>query len=402
MDNTGGGNMSTTRQGPLADLTIIDCTMAYAGPFGTTLLADLGANVIKVEPPHGDGFRNVPPYPPDHARVGTAETAGVDYGTAFASVNRNKRSISLDLKDPADREVLLQLCEQADAIVENMRAGVMDEMGLSYENIAQRNPKIVYGAVRGYGDPRTGKSPYADWPCLDPAGQSAGGLVEATGNIFGVAIADIYPGTLMALGLLAAVHKAQATGEGEFFDVAMYDGVLTLLKSNVAAFGLTGQIPKPGVRALVPFGLFNTSDGRIAIAAPVERHWADLCRAMGREELIDDERTKTNPRRVRNTDFTNAQVEAWTTTKTKQEIVDLIGGRVPVGPANTIEEVFNDPHTQARNMIDQVEYPGDNPAGALSGNPIKFLNTPTSFHQRPPTHGEHTDEVLREFGIQRE
>ena len=206
----------------------------------------------------------------------------------------------------------------------------------------------------------------------------------------------------MALGLLAAVHKAQATGEGEFFDVAMYDGVLTLLKSNVAAFGLTGQIPKPGVRALVPFGLFNTSDGRIAIAAPVERHWADLCRAMGREELIDDERTKTNPRRVRNTDFTNAQVEAWTTTKTKQEIVDLIGGRVPVGPANTIEEVFNDPHTQARNMIDQVEYPGDNPAGALSGNPIKFLNTPTSFHQRPPTHGEHTDEVLREFGIQRE
>lgn len=389
------------RVGPLQDLTIIDCTMAYAGPFGTTLLADLGANVIKVEPPAGDTFRNVPPFPPDHARVGADEPAGVDYGAAFASVNRNKRSICLDLKSDADKAILLQLCEQADAVVENMRAGVMDELGVGYETLLARNPRIVYATVRGYGDPRTGASPYAEWPCLDPAGQSVGGLVEATGDLFPIAIADIYPGTLMALGLLAAVIRARATGVGEFVDVAMYDGVQALLKSHVAAFGLTGS-ERRGGRALVPFGLFHASDGRIAIAAPVERHWQLLCEAMGRPDLTTDERTRSNRRRAANAEFTDAQVAAWTTTLTRQAIVDRLGGRVPCGPANTMAEVFADPHTAARDMVQEFQFPGDNPKGALSGNPIKFLGSPTGLYQRPPKHGEHTDEVLAEFGIERE
>ncbi len=391
----------TSRSGPLEDLTIIDCTMAYAGPFGTTLLADLGANVIKVEPPSGDTFRNVPPFPPDHAMVGSAAPAGADYGAPFASVNRNKRSIVLDFKEAADRHVLLALAERADAIVENMRAGVMDELGLGYEAIATRNPRIVYGCVRGYGDPRTGASPYADWPCLDPAGQAAGGIVEATGDLFGVAIADIYPGTLMALGLLAAVHRARTTGRGEFFDVAMYDGVQALLKSNVAFHGLTGAEPRPGGKALVPFGLFPARDGRVAIAAPVERHWVLLCEAMGRLDLIEDERTRTNRRRARNAAFTEAEIGAWTVTRSKREIVEVLGGKVPVAPANTMAEVFADPHTTARGMLEAFQYPGDNPQGTLSANPIKFLNTPTRLFQRPPRHGEHTEEVLREFGIER-
>ena len=149
----------TSRSGPLEDLTIIDCTMAYAGPFGTTLLADLGANVIKVEPPSGDTFRNVPPFPPDHAMVGSAAPAGADYGAPFASVNRNKRSIVLDFKEAADRHVLLALAERADAIVENMRAGVMDELGLGYEAIATRNPRIVYGAATGIRAPGQARMP---------------------------------------------------------------------------------------------------------------------------------------------------------------------------------------------------------------------------------------------------
>ena len=389
------------RSGPLEDLTIVDCTMAFAGPYGTTLLADLGANVIKVEPPQGDTFRNVAPLPPDYAPVGAANKAGADYGASFAGVNRNKRSICLDFKDPKDREVLLQLCEKADAIVENMRTGVMDKLGLGYETIAKRNPQIVYGAVRGYGDTRTGASPYVDWPCLDVAGQSVGGLVEATGDLFGVAIADIFPGTLMSLGLLAAVHRARVTGKGEFFDVAMYDAVQALLKSNVAAYGMTGKERRPGSRALVPFGLFDTQDGRVAIAAPVERHWAILCEVMGRPELITDERTKSNPRRARNAEFTETAINKWTTTKTKQEIVELLGGKVPVGPANNMAEVFADPHVAARDMLHSFQYPGDNPEGTLSGNPIKFLNSATSLYQRPPLHGEHTEEVLAEFGIER-
>ncbi|MFP6808149.1 MAG: CoA transferase [Pseudomonadales bacterium] len=391
--------LDVVRTGPLEDITIIDCTMAFAGPFGTTLLADLGANVIKVEPPSGDNFRMMPPFPPDYARVGSKSDAGVDYGATFASVNRNKRSICLDLKKAEDRETLFRLCEQADAIVENMRAGVMDQLGVGYDAISARNPKIVYGAVRGYGDPRTGDSPYSSWPCLDVAGQSVGGLVEATGDLVGIAISDIYPGTLMALGLLAAVHRAQKTGKGQFFDVAMYDAVLTLLKPSIAAYGLTNTERKPGGKSLVPFGLFPTADGRIAIAAPVERHWGLLCEAMGRPDLVNDERTRTNPKRAKNHEFTEAQIAAWTTTKTKQEILDLIGGKVPCGPANTMKEVFADPHTLIRDMIQEYQYPGENPLGALPGNPIKFKDSPASFHHGPPKHGEHTEEILAEFGL---
>lgn len=389
------------RTGPLEDLTVVDCTMAYAGPFGTSLLADLGANVIKVEPPSGDAFRLVPPHPPSYRRVGKSSAEGADYGTSFASVNANKRSVCLDLKQAADRELLLQLCEKADAIVENMRAGVMDGLGLGYEAMAARNPSIVYGTVRGYGDARTGASPYGEWPCLDVAGQAAGGLVEATGDLVPFAIADIYPGTLMALGLLAAVHRAKRTGQGEFLDVAMYDSVMTLMKTNIATYGLTGMEPKPGRRAMAPFGLFPASDGRIAIAAPVERHWADLCEAMDRMDLATDDRTRTNRRRVQNVAFTNAQVAAWSSNLSKREIVDLLGGKVPVGPANTLAEVLADPHVEARRMIETYDYPGSEPGGTFTASPIKFLNAPTRLYQRPPTHGEHTDEVLAEFGIKR-
>lgn len=390
------------RSGPLEDLTIIDCTMAYAGPFGTNLLADMGANVIKIEPPMGDTFRMVAPHPPNYARVGKSEgEETADYGASFASVNGNKRSVCLDLKSDKDKEILHRLCEQADAIVENMRAGVMDKLGVGYDAISARNPKIVYATVRGYGDPRTGASPYADWPCLDPAGQAAGGLVEANGELVGVAMADIYPGTLMALGLLAAVHKAQRTGHGDFVDVAMVDAVQTLVKTNVAAFGLTGKERRPGVRALVPFGLFPTKDGRIAIAAPVERHWALLCEIMKLTDLVTDERTSSNPRRAANREFTEAAVAAWTQTRTKAEIMQLLGGKVPCGPANTISELINDTHCSARDMIYEFEYPGDNPSGLLSGSAIKFASGATGLYQRPPQHGEHTEEVLAEFGIQR-
>jgi len=389
------------RTGPLSDLTIIDCTMAYAGPFGTVLLADLGANVIKVEPPGGDNFRPVPPFPPDYAHARSPKEAGVDYGMAFASVNRNKRSVCLDLKQDEDKEILLKLCEQADAVVENMRSGVMDSLGLSYETISARNPKIVYGAVRGFGDPRTGESPYSDWPCLDVAGQSMGGLVEATGDLYPVAISDIYPGTLMALGLVSAIHRARLTGAGEFFDVAMYDASLTLIKTHVSAFGLTQTEMKPGIRALVPFTLFPAKDGRIAIAAPVERHWKLLCEAMERPDLITDARTETNPKRAANAEFTEQQVANWTSTLSKKEILDLIGGKVPCGPANTMTEIFDDPHVAARDMIQEFQIPGDNPPSAVPGNPIKFAKSPGSFHQVPPRLGEHTDEVLAEFGIKR-
>ena len=388
-------------RGPLSDLTIIDCTQALAGPFGTALLADLGADVIKVENPGGgDGFRPLPPHPPDYAPPWSDEPAGVDHGAPFAAVNRNKRSIVLDLKTAEGRETLLRLCERADAVVENMRAGVMDDLGVGYEVIAGRNPAIVYGAVRGFGDPRTGASPYVEWPCLDVAAQSMGGVVESNDQLMNPAVADIYPGTLLALGLVSAVHEARRTGRGRFVDVAMYDSMITLLRTSIGAYGFSGKDRTRSRRSvLVPFHLFPASDGRVAIAAPNPKHWQELCRAMGRDDLLADERTRTNGARVTNQDFTLAQVSAWTSSLTRQEIVDAIGGKVPVGPSQSVEEIFADPHVEARAMLDRYSPPGDNPEVAIGANPIKLAGLPTPMYRPPPLLGEHTDEVLAEFGI---
>ncbi len=388
------------RRGPLDDVTVIDCTMAYAGPFGTALLADLGANVIKVEPPTGDSFRALGPHPPDYGHAARGVEAGADYGMSFAGVNRNKRSVVLDLKNPDEAEILLQMCEQADAVVENMRAGVMDDLGLGYEVLAARNPQIVYAAVRGFGDDRTGASPYGSWPCLDTAGQAMGGLVEATGDLYEVAIADIYPGTLMALGLVSAVHRARQTGIGDFVDVAMYDSALALLRSHVPSYALTGRERRPGRKVLVPFGLFPATDGRFAVAAPVERHWQLLCEAMQRPDLITDERTATNPKRAANQEFTENVIAQWTAERSKQELLDLLGGKVPCGPANSMAEIFDDPHVAARGLLETCQLPGDNPAVSLVANPIKLAGNPTGLYQRPPLLGEHSDEVMAEFGIE--
>lgn len=405
---TMAGDTTTWRSGPLSDLVIVDCTMALAGPFGTALLADMGADVIKIEPPHGDGARTVGPLPPDYANPGTEPAAGVDFGGYFASINRNKRSVVLDLKQEDDRETLLLLCERADAIVENMRVGVMDRLGVGYEAVRERNPRIVYGALRGFGDPRTGESPYADWPAYDIVAQSMGGLVGITGPgdgggyPSGVSAGDIYPGTLLALGLLAAVGQARRTGEGQFFDVAMYDAVLAFSETVVANFGYSRAELPPRDRhhpKLAPFGIFPAADGSVAIAAPGPAHWRILCEVMAREDLIDDPRTGNLFVRSDNQEFVEQAISEWTSVRTKREIIAELGGRVPCGPVNTAADIFADPHVAARDMITRFELPGDNPEVAIVGNPVKFLGSPTAFYRRAPRLGEHNAEVLREFGI---
>ena len=396
------------RTGPLQNITIIDCTMALAGPYGMGLLADMGANVIKVEPPHGDGSRSMPPLPPDYANVTSDEAAGVDYGGYFASINRNKRSIVLDLKDPKDKETLLALCSHADAIVENMRAGVMDRLGVGYEEISQHNPKIVYGCIRGFGDPRTGESPYAEWPAYDIVAQSMSGLAHITGPTgdggypSGSSVGDIYPGTLLALGVLAAVNHAKATGEGQFFDVAMYDAMLAFNETVVVNYGYNQTVL--GARGqhhpnLMPFGIYPTKDGGVAIAAPGPGHWAALCKAIGREELIEDERTRNVHLRVRNPDVVLDAISAWTSTLTKSEVVAVLGGKVPCGPVNTAEDIYNDPHVEVRNMIRRFQLPGDNPQVGIAGSPIKFTQTPTTLYQLPPKLGEHQEEIMQQLDL---
>jgi crotonobetainyl-CoA:carnitine CoA-transferase CaiB-like acyl-CoA transferase len=395
--------MESKRKGPLEDLTIIDCTRALAGPFGAGLLADMGARVIKVEPPSGDGYRNIPPFLPDHAKPHEELDAGTDFGAPFAAVNRNKRSVCLDLKNEADKTVFLQLCDQADAVLENLRAGVMDRLGLGYEVIAERNPKIVYACVRGFGDPRTGESPYAHWPSLDAAAQSFGGLVHANDGLVTPAIADIFPGTLMALGVVSAIHSAQRSGRGQFLDVGMYDAMLAFQKSAVAQYGFTGKPNPAGLQramTLYPFDLFPAKDGRIAIAVGQPRHWDLLCAAMERPDLMDDERSFSNEARLANVDWVEEQICGWTRNLSRRDIMIKLDGAIPVGPVQTMEDVYIDPHVSARGMLETYEPAGDNPPISLAASPIKFLDTPTSLYQRPPNLGEHNAEVLAEFGIE--
>jgi len=392
--------MMPARTGPLSDVRVIDLTQALAGPFCTMLLADLGADVIKIEPPGGDLSRGMGPYPQDRD--------GCDYGGYFASVNRNKRGIVLDIKTDAGREAIFKLVETADAVVENARAGVMDRAGIGYERLREKNPRLVYAAIRGFGDPRTGRSPYAEWPAFDIVAQSMGGLVSITGPAdsagfrAGPGVGDIYPGTLMALGVVSAVHAARRTGQGQFLDVAMYDAILTMCEAIVYTYSRAGVVRGPqgnGTPVLCPFDIFTTSDGAVAIAAPGENHWAILCEAMGHPELIADDRTRTNARRVANADLVRGTVSAWTNAHTTREVVAAIGGKVPVGPVNTAKDIFDDPHVKARGMLVEMDQPGANPPLIVAGTPIKFTTTHAGIYARPPLLGEHTQQVLAEVGL---
>jgi crotonobetainyl-CoA:carnitine CoA-transferase CaiB-like acyl-CoA transferase len=394
------------RTGPLADLRIVDCTQALAGPFGTALLADLGADVIKIEPPRGDMARILPPIPADFAAPGSSKTAGCDYGGYFASINRNKRSVVLDLTKEEDRARFLDLVETADAVVENSRVGVMDRLGVGYETCRERNPRIVYAAIRGFGDPRTGQSPYAQWPAFDIVAQCMGGLVGITGPMegagfpSGASVGDIFPGTLAALGVVSAIHAARRTGQGQFLDVAMVDAVLALCETIVVNHSYANRTLGPrgsGHPNLCPFDVYETSDGAVAIAAPMENHWGALCAVIGRPDLVGDERTMDVARRIANRDYVNGILSAWTRARTKREVVELLGGKVPVGPVATAPDLFADEHVAARDMLAEMELPGENHRVVVANTPIKFTATPAGVYRRPPRLGEHTAEVLAEL-----
>ena len=364
------------------------------------LLADLGADVIKVEPPQGDMTRYGGPF--------TREDTEKAYGGYFASINRNKRSVVLDLKTESGRDALLRLVETADAFVENFKAGVMDKLGLGYETMHERNPRLVYAAIRGFGDPRTGASPYVDWPAFDVVAQAMGGVVGVTGTAAGEtfrcgpSVGDIYPATLAAVGINAALVHAARTGEGQFLDVAMYDAVLALCEAIVYRYSYTGQVSRPtgnGHPALTPFDLFPTADGACAIAAPTDNHWALLCEIIDRPELIDDDRTRTNRERVANAGFVRGMLSDWTSPRTTAEIVATLAGRVPVGPVQTADDIFADPHVEARSMLVEVPQPDGSRPVVLPGSPIKLTATPAGVYRRPPRLGEHTAEVLAEVGL---
>jgi crotonobetainyl-CoA:carnitine CoA-transferase CaiB-like acyl-CoA transferase len=384
--------------GPLVGMRVVDLTQVLAGPYCTMLLADLGAEVIKVEPPKGDVARGWGPTP-----------AGSDpashYGGYFASVNRNKRSAVLDLRSAADVERLARLAGSADVLVENFRAGVMDAIGLSYETLHARAPRLVYAAIRGFGDPRTGHSPYQHRAAFDVVAQAMGGLMAITGppgvpTKIGPGVGDIFPATLAAVGILAGVLEARATGSGRFVDVSMYDAIVSLCERAVYQHSYTGAVPTGEGNdhpLLCPFGVYATRDGAVTIAAPTDRHWAALCRVMGRPGLGADASFGTNNLRVANRERVRTLIEEWSRALPAAEVVRLLADTVPCAPINDVAALFDDPHARQRDMLVEVSHPGSVSPVTIAGQPIKFAGGTRRF-RRAPLLGEHTDEVLARLG----
>jgi crotonobetainyl-CoA:carnitine CoA-transferase CaiB-like acyl-CoA transferase len=376
-------------------MRVLDLTAMLSGPYATMLLADLGADVVKVEPPAGDATRHLGPFKGDGP--------GSGLGGYFQSVNRGKRSIVLDLKTKEGRDRFLALVAHADVVAENYSAGVMERLGLAYETLAAVNPRLVYAAVRGFGDPRTGESPYVSWPAFDVVAQAMGGFLSVTGTTDGApikagpGIGDIFPGALAALGIVAAVRHAERTGEGQFLDVAMYDAVLGLSERIVYQYSYTGVVPRPqgnGHPLLCPFDIFQTGDGWVAIAAPSDRHWRIIAEAIGRPDMARDERYATNSARVRHGVEVRSVLGAWLFARTNREVVSALGGSVPIGPVNDVGAVFADPHAAVRRMLVGVEEPGCADPVTIAGQAIKFTRTPADPTTRGPLLGEHQPEEI--------
>lgn len=386
--------------GALSDLVVIDLTQMLSGPFATQMLADQGATVIKIEPPKGDMIRPAGPF--------RADDRSYSHGAYFQSVNRNKLGLCLDLKQEAGKAVLRRLVAGADVVVENFRAGVMDKLGLTYESLAADNPKLVYAALRGFGDPRTAASPYVDWPAFDVTAQAMGGIIGITGpdkdspTKIGPGVGDIIPGIMLAFGVLAAVHHARRTGQGQFVDVAMTDAVLAVCERMVYQHSVNGAVPGPEGNHhpfLAPFGVFPASDGWITIASVADDFFHKLADGLEAPEWLTDPKLNNAMARMQHKAEVIAAVSARTAQFTKAELTGRLGGKLPYGPVMTIDELARDAHVAAREMIVPIEQPGSARPLEVAGVPVKLSRTPGGVHARAPGLGEHADEVLARFGL---
>jgi crotonobetainyl-CoA:carnitine CoA-transferase CaiB-like acyl-CoA transferase len=391
--------MNFAPAGALDGMRVIDLTQVLAGPFCTQILADHGAEVLKVESLKGDETRKLGPYRADDE---LREISGY-----YQSVNRNKKSIALDLKAPEGRQVLLRLIDNADAVVENSRCGVMERLGLSYELLSARNPKLVYAAIRGFGDPRSGESPYAAWPAFDIVGQAMGGMMSITGPDantpvkVGPGVGDLIPGLFAVIGILMALMKARQSGVGQFVDVSLVDCVLATSERIVNQYSYTGRVPRPeGNRhpLLCPYGVVRAADGWLTLSAPTDDFWRKLLRLIDRHDLVDDPRYAANEARLERQDEVYAIVETFTRMKTMAELTELFGGVIPFGPIYDVSDIFADPHFRIRDMLVEVEQPGSATPVTVAGVPIKMSLTPGRVRHRAPLLGEHTREILEAAG----
>ena len=374
---------------PLEGIRVLDLTRVLAGPYLTMVLGDLGADVIKVEI-HGKG---------DDARgFGPFINGESAY---FISLNRNKRSLTLNLKIERGKALLRKLVGEADILVENYRPGTMEKLGLGYEVLRQENPGLIYAAVSGFG--QTG--PYKERAAYDGIVQAMGGIMSITGQPdgeptrVGTSIGDITAGLFACIGILAALHHRDQTGEGQMVDVAMLDCQVALLENALARYSVSGETPGPiGNRhpSIAPFDTFETEDGQIYIAAGNDALWHSFCRAAGLESLLTDPRFATNLLRNENYAALRPLIVEATRQKTTSEWQDVLDGiGVPNSPVNTVDQLFENPQVLAREMIVESDHPT---AGKMQvpGVPIKMSATPGQIRCPAPRLGAHTVEILSE------
>ena len=376
-------------QGPLTDLLVLDVTRVLAGPYAGMVLADLGAEVIKVERPgQGDDARGFGPF-----RHGVS--------AYFASVNRGKQSLTLDLKAREGRELFLRLAADADVVIENFRPGVMARLGLGYEELRERHPRLIYAACSGFG--QTG--PYRDRPAYDVVIQAMGGIMSITGEEgrppvrVGVSIADITAALCTVVGILGALHHRERTGEGQLVDVAMLDCQVGILENAIARYFVGGIVPERlGTRhpSVTPFQAFDAADGPVVVAVGNDRLWATFCRLVGLDELIDDARFATNAARAEHvTELSPVLADIFAQHPAAWWLAELEAAGIPCGPINSIDRLAADPQIAAREMIQEVVDPVAGPM-QMAGVPIKLSSTPGAIAGPAPALGEHTDAILRE------
>ncbi len=381
-------------QKALAGVRVLDFTRVLAGPFCTMLLGDLGAEVIKVEHPFGgDETRQWgPPWFSD---------GDSQFSAYYLSVNRNKRSLTLNLKTEAGRELAKQLATKSHVLIENFKVGGMAEFGLGYDDLKPLNPGLVYCSITGFG--QTG--PYRDRPGYDYVVQAMSGLMSITGSAagephkVGVAVADVFTGLFAASSILAALRHSEHTGEGQYIDIALLDSQIAALVNIASNYLISGQIPSrlgnehPNI---VPYQTFSASDQDFVLAVGNDRQFAQLCKLIGEPKLSHDPRFATNPQRLKYRAELVGILQAAFRQHTAHEWVEkLLAAGIPGGPINNVAQSLNDPHVEARGLVQQIEMAAGNLL-TLVGAPMRLSATPPEIYLPPPALGEHTDLILRE------
>ena len=385
--------MTDTVDRPLSGVRVTGLEQYIAGPYCTMLLADTGAEVIKIERPGGgDPRRQMPPF---------AEKDGRKKGAGFMGYNRNKKSLCLNLRDPKGQEVFRKLVASSDVVVENLRPGSMAKLGLGHREMRRMNPQLVWAIISGFGQLDGYQGPYSDRPAFDIVAEAMSGMMNLvgyddkppSGTVYDMA--DIVSGIIAAYGVLQALFMRQRTGRGQLVDSAMLDNLLSLNETMVTLYSIAGQEQKRGVPTVFfPRGAYQTKDGYLAVHVPDNIIWKRFCEVMERSDLIDDERSATSPARAQNHGFLDPIISEFMATMTRDEAVGKFNAHgVPVAPVYTAEDVFTDPHIEARGMLMPIDDPEVGTYRFARTAPM--LEENAELPRNPaPSLGQHTREIL--------